>query len=132
MLINFSNHPSASWSDAQMQAAAVYGDIIDMPFPSVPPEADEEAVGDLADICLEKILATGQVPEMTVHIMGEQTLCFALILRLQRLGIPCVASCSARDVRLQPDGSKVVGFHFVRFRRYPWPVSLHDRTMPAS
>lgn len=131
MLINFSNHPSASWSDAQRQAAAVYGGIVDMPFPPVPPEADEEAVGDLADRCLEMILAAGKVPEMTVHIMGEQTLCFALILRLQRLGIPCVASCSARDVRLQPDGSKVVGFHFARFRRYSCPVSHNAETTQA-
>ena len=118
MLINFSNHPYESWSDAQKLASVPYGEVVDLPFPSVSPEADEEYVGVLAALYLEKILAMGKASEITVHIMGEQTLCFALILLLQRHGIPCVASCSARDVTVQPDGSKVVGFHFTRFRRY--------------
>lgn len=118
MLVNLSNHPFSLWSDSQKEAASIYGPTVDLQFPSVSPEADEEEISRLADIYMERILSMAEPTDMTVHIMGEQTLCFALICRLNSLGIPCIASCSARDVTMQPDGLKLVNFKFIRFRKY--------------
>lgn len=118
MLINLSNHPYALWGDRQKKAAAIYGTTIDLPFPSVAPDADEEEIRRLADLYLKRVLGMGKAEAFTVHIMGEQTLCFALISSLHRLGIPCIASCAARDVIMQPDGHKLVNFNFIRFRKY--------------
>ena len=118
MLINLSNHPYTQWNCRQKEAAAVYGKPIDLPFPSVSPEADESEIQQRADRYVGKVLDMGEASTITVHIMGEQTLCFAIIRRLELLEIPCIASCSFRDVEMQPDGSKLVNFHFTRFRKY--------------
>ena len=37
MFVNFTKHPSGSWGAAQRRAAQVYGEILDLPFPDVPP-----------------------------------------------------------------------------------------------
>ena len=39
MFINFSNHASTRWGVPQKQAAKKYGEIVDMQFPNVDPEA---------------------------------------------------------------------------------------------
>lgn len=116
MLINFSNHPYKDWSEPQKKAASRYGECVDMPFPTVPPEFDETQIDHLAYAYALQIADMGK--DITVHIMGEQTLCFALINQLLRRGIPCIASCTERDVVILPDGSKQVRFHFARFRHY--------------
>ena len=41
MLINFTNHPAARWSEAQRMAARQYGAVVDLPFPEVDPAASE-------------------------------------------------------------------------------------------
>ena len=33
MLINLTNHPLSKWDEAQLQAAAQYGECVDIPFP---------------------------------------------------------------------------------------------------
>lgn len=115
-LINLTNHPYSEWGDTQKEAARIYGECVDMPFPIVDPEAGTEEIEALADEYLGKILELDG--EITVHIMGELTLCYALISRLQQHGVECIASATARDVTILPDGSKQVRFHFSRFRRY--------------
>lgn len=117
MLINLSNHPYELWGEEQKAAAIVYGECIDMPFPSIPPEYDDKQVTQLAEDYFEKIKSFGS--DLTVHIMGEQTFCYALISKLLNNGIECLAACSVRDVTILPDGSKQVRFHFSRFRNYP-------------
>lgn len=117
-LINFSNHPSAAWSTEQLAAAARYGEIIDITFPLVDPNADEASILLLADEYVRQILDGRNAEETAVHIMGEFTLCYAVICRLQSLGVRCVASCTCRDVVYAADGTKQVRFHFSRFREY--------------
>ena len=118
MLVNLTNHPYAEWGEQQRKAARCYGECVDMAFPMVPPEADEREVGLLADSYFDRIIQLGDSAAMTVHIMGEQTFCYALISKLLRAGVSCVASCTARDVTVLEDGSKQVRFHFSRFRTY--------------
>ena len=122
MLINLSNHPYDTWSSTQKEAAEKFGKCIDMPFPNTPSDADEAEIEKLANNYFDKILLYKKdIPNdatITVHIMGEQSFCYNLVKKLQKAGIPCVASCTMRDVTVLPDGSKQVRFHFARFREY--------------
>lgn len=119
MLLNLSNHPSPAWPAEQRQAAeAAFGPgITDLPFPQIAPEADEQAVEQLAVEYHGKIVVMQPLP-VAVHLMGEMTFTFALVKKLQAAGICCVASTTARDV-VEEGGVKVSKFRFVRFREYP-------------
>lgn len=45
MLINFSNHSMKDWPENQIkEAERLFGEIIDFPFPMIPPEIDEDQV----------------------------------------------------------------------------------------
>ena len=117
-LINFTNHPSGAWSPEQLAAAARYGEIIDISVPAVDPNADEAEINRLAHQCVAQILYGRDIRDTTVHIMGEFTLCYAIISRLHTLGVRCVASCTHRDVSYPTPETKEVHFHFIRFREY--------------
>ena len=115
MLLNLSNHPSSAWSEAQMQAAvAQYGSVQDLPFPNIPPDAAAEEVRQLAEAYEAKVR---QADPAAVHLMGEMTFTFALVQRLQAIGIPCIASTTER-IAEERDGQKIVTFRFVQFRSY--------------
>ncbi len=75
MFINFTNHSSAKWSGEQRMAAERYGEIVDIPFPSVPPEYDSQRVNELAAQYTE--LICGYKPD-AVLVQGEMTLSFAV------------------------------------------------------
>lgn len=117
MLLNLSNHPSAAWSEAQLVAArSRFGEKIqDLPHPEIPPEAGSEEVVQLAEAYFEKVIA---LSPKAVHIMGEQTFCFALIQKLLQAGIPCYASTTRRQVEHLSDTEIRRSFVFVRFREY--------------
>ena len=123
MLINLSNHPSELWSVEQMNAARQYGEIVDMPFPQISPEASHEDVAETARSFLNLIMTEAEAAckngdEVTVHIMGEMTFTFALVTLLKAEGIPCVASTTERKVSTTDDGKKISEFTFMRFREY--------------
>lgn len=122
MLINLSNHPLAGWDEKQIQAALYYGKLVDLPFPAIDPEADTDAVALLAEQYeteIRRLLATESAGAFAVHIMGELTFCFALVARLQKAGISCLASTTRRETVENGDGTKISKFGFVRFREYP-------------
>ena len=48
MFINHTNHLTQYWSQEQLAAAHQYGEVIDLPFPSVDPQASSSEVMDLA------------------------------------------------------------------------------------
>ncbi len=126
MFINFTNHPSGAWSEEQLAAARQYGEIYDLPFPVVEPEATEEDIEAMAAAYFKVVRRMIQDAEQTgnsslphvVHIMGEMTLTFSVVSRLKQEGITCVASTTRREVSTLPDGSKVSTFKFVRLRKY--------------
>lgn len=118
LFINFSNHPSCYWGDAQRAAAEKYGEICDLPFPVVDEQSSEEEVSQLADRYVATIMSMGKPEEITVHIMGEMTFTFMVVTRLKELGIRCVASTTERKTTYNDDGSKVSEFSFVKFREY--------------
>jgi hypothetical protein len=117
--VNFSNHSAKYWSDDQLNAAKEYGDIIDILFPAVSPEMDENELQALADACVEAILKESPV---AVMVQGEFTLCFSVIEKLKEKGIVCVAACYKREamVTTQADGTtrRESFYSFVRFREY--------------
>jgi hypothetical protein len=124
MFINLTNHPSVTWNEEQRKAAEVYGEIVDIPFPLVGEHATEAEIKQLADKYVALVMSKGKAGELTVHVMGEQTFCYALIAKLQEKGVRCIASCTAHDTFVNDKGQKVSTFHFARFREYVPPRAL--------
>lgn len=118
MLINLSNHPSTAWQPEQIQAAATYGNIVDLPFPDVDANENEEYIRQLADIYLGKVKSIAGIDQATIHLMGEMTLTMSLLKRLQKEGYTCIASTAQRVVTELPDHKTIKTFRFVRFRQY--------------
>ncbi len=118
MFINLSNHPSRLWGEEQLRQASLFGEIIDMPFPHVAPDADEEEIQALADEYVMKIMEMRYEDEVVVHVMGEMALTYAIVDRLKKKDIKCVASTTMRKVSEDANGQKISLFSFVRFREY--------------
>lgn len=115
MLLNLSNHPSPTWSGAQLKAAREqYGEVEDLPFPSIGPDWSPEEVQALAQEYFDIVV---QRRPAAVHLMGEMVFTFALVQKLKAAGIPCLASTTERLVR-EENGRKIVQFRFIRFRPY--------------
>ncbi len=120
VFINYTNHPSSFWSKEQLQAAEKYGDVIDITFPAVSPQANETEIHDLITEQIEKLLAFNQV---AVLCQGEFTLAFGIVSGLKKKGIKVLAACSSRQVLESIDAiddqkQKMISFKFVRFREY--------------
>ncbi len=113
MLLNLSNHPSASWSESQLAAAG--GKVVDIAFPQVAPDGDEAYIENLANEYLDKILKMNDIE--AVHIMGEMNFTYALVSKLKAHNIRCVASTTKRET-VEENGVKISKFNFVRFREY--------------
>ena len=118
MLINLSNHPSTKWSEEQLLASKVYGEVIDVPFPAVDPAGDETDVCRLVDEYEGKIKSMAADKDTTVHVMGEMNFTYSFVKRMQGLGISCVASTTKRIVTELADGERITKFQFVRFRNF--------------
>jgi hypothetical protein len=135
MLLNLSNHPSANWSEEQLQTAIeLFGRVEDLPFPHIDPKAGKDEIKKLASHYFNQIKELSETEKLqraqtddgvfsgeskvTVHLMGELTFCFALLKMLQSANIKCVASTTERQVIQEKDGRKTVQFQFVQFREY--------------
>lgn len=119
IFINYTNHPVKDWSEEQVSAAKKYAEeLVDIPFIVIDPDKDEDDIEKIADSELKKILKVTEGHDATVHLMGEQTLSFSLIKKLQGLGVRCVASTTKREVKDLGDNKREVTFRFVKFREY--------------
>lgn len=134
MLINLSNHPLKSWSENQRRLAEQqFGEIIDLDFPAIAPEAELEEVMQLAEqyagkcsallakyhhlFGTDSFLSSRQLID-AVHVMGEMTFVYQFVHKMSEQGVLCVASTTRRIATDNPDGSKISQFEFVRFRPY--------------
>lgn len=119
--VNFSNHPSASWNAEQIQAAlamAPGGELLDVPFPAVPANADEGQIAELAQEYMTKILAHAPA---AVMCQGEFGLCYEVIRALKAKNIRVMYSCTERCAveQITENGAeKTSVFRFVRFREF--------------
>ena len=105
IFVNFSNHPSSRWSEEQLKVAGQqYGEIVDVPFPSLDPCMDERAIAEIGEDCIEKIWELSPCADMC---QGEFTLTFYVVKRLINKGISYVSACSERSSVevMQEDGS---------------------------
>jgi CRISPR-associated Csx2 family protein len=115
-LLNLSNHPSSTWHEQQRDAAKkLYGSIIDLPFPQIDPQDDEDYVHKLALNFLNQIR---ELKPAAVHLMGELTFTFKLVELLKSHGITVLASTTLRTTQDLSDGTKISKFEFVQFRSY--------------
>lgn len=117
--VNFTNHPSERWDEDQKESALKYGDIVDLPFPSVNAMADEVEVHDLAEEYVGKIMAKDPC---AVLCQGEFCLAYQVITMLKERGVTVLAACSERNV-IERDAQgkgmkKEVIYRFRRFRKY--------------
>jgi len=123
MLLNLSNHPYSQWSEKQKETAhAMYGDVVDLPFPFVEPELSTEEVKTLVSDYYVQVLSFMEKHKKddkpnAVHIQGEFIFVFHLVTLLKKANITCVASTSKRDVK-QEGEKKIINFKFIQFRKY--------------
>ncbi len=121
MFINFSNHSSERWDETQCNEAHKYGEIVDIPFPRVLPDGDEDYIERLADESVNAILNVNASPK-AVLVQGEYNLTYAVVRRLLKKGIRVVSACTDRDVivKKNPSGETMTEskFIFTRFRDY--------------
>lgn len=116
MLLNLSNHPSASWPEEQLTAAIEkYNSVEDLAFPQINPEWDSDQIEQLAE---EYEIKVRKLNPTAVHLMGEMTFTYKLVNRLKAIGIPCIASTTERIATEDGNGNKTSVFQFVRFRMY--------------
>lgn len=118
IFLNITNHPVSEWSEKQLSEALKYGSIEELSFPHVSPEVSEKEIKSLADKCLALITEKINGKVATIHIMGEMTLTFAIVKRLQAMGIKCLASTTERCVKVLDNGIKESTFNFIGFREY--------------
>lgn len=119
VFVNLSNHPSSQWSQEQKTAALSYGEIVDVPFPTVPTSCSAKEMEKLAKKTVGNVIeAAYPASKVTVHVMGEMTLTYRVVSQLKARGMRCVASTSQRVVSDLGDGEKLSQFHFVEFRKY--------------
>ena len=123
IFINFSNHPSKGWSDAQKSAAldmvAPGAAIIDIPFPAVDPAGDNDYISKVAADAVRDILAATNGAPAVVNVQGDFGLTFRVVSRiLNGSTIKCVYATTERTVTDLGDGKKVAQFNFVQFRPY--------------
>lgn len=116
--VNISNHPSDQWGEEQKKAASFYGTIVDYAFPNISPSQTAEEIGNLAYTIYLDIMNTYRDCNITIHLMGEFTMTYALLNRFVDAGIKCVASTTERIIKEFGDGRKESVFNFVQFREY--------------
>ncbi len=124
VFVNFSNHPSAKWEPEQVEAAQTYGHIVDVAFPIVQPNADENQIEQMADEAVDRILSAGE-SVAAVMVQGEYTLTFAVVNRLISKGIKTFSACTERNVieSVDAEGNRIreSRFRFIGFREYRRP-----------
>ena len=117
--INFTNHISERWNEKQLSEAKKYGDIIDIPFPSISPTSTEEELLSLAESYTEQILSH---EPSCVLCQGESVFATLMVTMLIKRNIQVVAASSKRNVTeiVGEDGKNIknVVFEFERFRKY--------------
>jgi hypothetical protein len=119
MFFNITNHPHEKWGERQLEEARrLGGEIVDIPFPNVPPELDTGELNDLAYSVIKQVREKQDQGRQNVALVqGEHTLTFALVRLLLDIGVVPVAATSERRVTETPQG-KVSVFEFCQFRRY--------------
>lgn len=114
IFVNFTNHPSKHWEEAELLAAQKYGTIVDIPFPDVDPDGKENYIAQLAGEYMEKIIC---LHPSAVLCQGEFCLVYRIVSYLKQKKITVLSACSERIV-IEKKQRKQVIFRFRQFREY--------------
>ena len=121
MLINCTNHPYDIWNEPQRKGAAIYGEVLDMPFPVIEPDYTCDKIREIVTEYAAKIK---EYEPDAVLVAGEYTFAFMLVDKLLSDGVKVVCSCSKRVTKeiKKEDGTneKSSIFMFERFREYEY------------
>lgn len=122
MLINLTNHPYELWGEKLRESAAKeYGDVVEMPYPSVDPAWSKQELKEVVDSYYSRIV---ELKPTAVLAAGEMTFLFMLVDKLLKEGIKVINTCSKRVVteEKKPDGTseKKSVFVFECFREYSY------------
>lgn len=80
MLVNYTNHPSASWGEKQTSEAKKYGEIVDMQFPNISPQMTVQELMKQAKEDGDNIIATVECEENSaVLCQGESVFNYMLV-----------------------------------------------------
>lgn len=112
-LVNLSNHNSKNWSNAQKEG---FDEIVDIQFPNINPNADENNVELLVNEYIEKIQAT---KIENIMLQGEFTFCFLLQNKLRtrcKFYIPTTERKVVETIDVNGNATKTAIFEFVRWR----------------
>lgn len=119
MFINFTNHPSEKWSAEQLADAAKYGEIMDIPFPTVDVYLTKPQIQKMAAQYADDI---AKLSPAAVLCQGEMTLTYAVVSLLKAKGITVLCACTEREVTqlltVGGDTVKKSVFTFACFREY--------------
>lgn len=119
MFINISNHRLNIWSEKQIKAAKLYGNIVDMPFPEISPITTNDEMERLVDEYEKKIIA---YKNPIVLVQGEFVFTYRLVTRLKKRGIKVVSACSRRiateEISKTGEYVKKAGYEFSEFREF--------------
>ncbi len=122
ILVNLSNHASVNWGNEQKNG---WDEIIDVPFPNIPADADEEQVWKLSRSVLDEIdRIIKEKGKIYLMLQGEFSFCYAMFIRLLSLmdfeKVILVVPTTERIVKeeITPSGEvkKTSTFKFVRWR----------------
>jgi hypothetical protein len=120
MFINLSNHPSSSWGKEQTDAALLYGEIVNISFPTISPSDSGIEVTNIAKDYFKKVTSIlgDNKDGSVIHLMGETVFVYVLASLLTKSGYTVVASTTERIVTTDGD-KKISEFKFVQFRKFP-------------
>ncbi|MGL5318679.1 MAG: hypothetical protein ACRC9Q_08305 [Bacteroidales bacterium] len=125
MFINVTNYPFRDWEEAQISAAALYGEVEDFSFPKVGAALSSSEVAEMAREMAERIAARLWVKNDNkngVLIMGESSFAYALIQECQHRRIN--ALCATYHIELFEDEELIQ--RFVKFREYSRRIALEE------
>ena len=115
--INLSNQHTNKWPKDRFQAAeeiADGGQIVNIAFPILAPDASKEAVYEKATEVVNKVLLYS--PDV-VFCQGEFSTCFRIVELLKEAGVKVVTGCNERII-YKENGRDISGFKFIQFREY--------------
>lgn len=114
IFVNFTNHPSKQWEETELLSAQKYGTIVDVPFPVVDSDGDENYIARLAGEYTEKIICLHPI---AVLCQGEFCLVYNIVSNLKQENITVLSACSERIVIEEAQKKRSI-FRFRRFREY--------------
>lgn len=119
IFVNCSNHPSNGWQDTQKNEAMKYGEIIDVSFPNVDWNMNDEEIDALVEDTYNKIML---YKPTAVMCMGEFVTSFKIISKLKEHNVTVLASKTARVTKEVKDENGVTTkmslFDFKGFKEY--------------